>query len=47
MANNLVLCDSAQAIVDTSLDNKRKIQDYVLEGAHILLDGPIGGILQM
>lgn len=45
MANDLILCDSVQAIVDAFPENKRNIQDYVLEGAHILLDGPVGGIL--
>jgi len=45
MANDLILCDSVQAIVDAFPENKRKIQDYILEGVHIFFDGPVGSIL--
>ena len=45
MANDLVLCDSVQAIVDAFPENKKKIQDYILEGAHIFFDNPISSVL--
>ena len=45
MKNDIVLCDSVQAIVDGFPDNKRKIQDYILEAGHILFDSPLSSII--
>lgn len=45
MSDEIILCDSVQAIVDAFPDNKRKIQDYILEGAHIFFDNPVSSIL--
>ena len=45
MANDLILCDSVQAIVDGFPNNKRKIQDYILETGHLFFNNPISSAL--
>ena len=45
MANDLILCDSVQAIVDRFPENKKRIQDYLLDAGHIFFDNPVGSVL--
>ena len=45
MSNELVLCDSVQAIVDYFPDTKKTVADYALDVAHIFFDSPVGSIL--
>lgn len=45
MPEEVKICDSVQGIIECFPENKRTIADYVLEGAHMIFDTPIGGAL--